>query len=256
MVDTKKYLNRKNFYEKLLTVYGKNPVLEALKNPEVIFHKIHIAQTKKITDFNKNILEIAEKRGIEVISHTRKSLSRISKNINQDQGIAADLQFANHHLFPDFINFMPKNNFTLIALDGITNPQNLGMIIRSVTASPSYGILLPNKGNAALSPLVVKASAGTIFKSTLIKCNSLEEAIPRLRDEGVSICALSGVRGTSISEFKIKSPVVYVLGNETTGVSKSVSDLCTHQIKIPMSNGVESLNVSVVAALLAFNACF
>ena len=149
-----------------------------------------------------------------------------------------------------------KNNFTLIALDGITNPQNLGMIIRSVTASPSYGILLPNKGNAALSPLVVKASAGTIFKSTLIKCNSLEEAIPRLRDEGVSICALSGVGGTSISEFKIKSPVVYVLGNETTGVSKSVSDLCTHQIKIPMSNGVESLNVSVVAALLAFNACF
>ena len=256
MVDTKKYLNRKNFYEKLLTVYGKNPVLEALKNPEVIFHKIHIAQTKKITDFNKNILEIAEKRGIEVISHTRKSLSRISKNINQDQGIAADLQFDNHHLFTDFINFMPKNNFTLIALDGITNPQNLGMIIRSVTASPSYGILLPNKGNAALSPLVVKASAGTIFKSTLIKCNSLEEAIPRLRNEGVSICALSGAGGTSISEFKIKSPVVYVLGNETTGVSKSVSDLCTHQIKIPMSNGVESLNVSVVAALLAFNACF
>jgi 23S rRNA (guanosine2251-2'-O)-methyltransferase len=115
---------------------------------------------------------------------------------------------------------------------------------------------LPNKGNAALSPLVIKASAGTLFKSTLIKCNSLEEAIPRLRDKGVMTCALSGAGKTSISEFKIESPVVYVLGNETTGVSKSVSDLCTYQIKIPMSGGVESLNVSVVAALLAFNTSF
>jgi 23S rRNA (guanosine2251-2'-O)-methyltransferase len=256
VVDTKEYLSRKNFYEKFLTIYGKNPVLEALKNPDIIFHKIHIAQTKKITDFSKTIIKVAEERGIEVISHTRKSLSRISKNINQDQGIAADLYFDNHHLFPDFMNSMPKNNFTLIALDGVTNPQNLGMIIRSVTASPCYGILLPNKGNAALSPLVIKASAGTLFKSTLIKCNSLEEAIPRLRDKGVMTCALSGAGKTSISEFKIESPVVYVLGNETTGVSKSVSDLCTYQIKIPMSRGVESLNVSVVAALLAFNTSF
>ena len=115
---------------------------------------------------------------------------------------------------------------------------------------------MPNKGNAALSPLVIKASAGTLFKSTLIKCNSLEEAIPRLRDKGGMTCALSGAGKTSISEFKIESPVVYVLGNETTGVSKSVSDLCTYQIKIPMSGGVESLNVSVVAALLAFNTSF
>ena len=168
MSDKKEYLQRKKFYEKLLTIYGKNPVLEALDNSEVIFHRIHLSDTKKLTDFKKNIIEIAKKRKIELVHHTRQSLSRISRNINQDQGVAADLEIKNYHLFDDFIKSIPNGNFTLIALDGITNPQNLGMIIRSVTASPSYGVLIPSKGIAAISPLVIKASAGTLFKSTII----------------------------------------------------------------------------------------
>ncbi|MAD57536.1 MAG: 23S rRNA (guanosine(2251)-2'-O)-methyltransferase RlmB [Porticoccus sp.] len=256
LTDSEHYIDRKNFYEKLLTIYGKKPVLEALENPEITFYRLHIAQTKKISDFNKNIITIAKKRGVEIVHHTRQSLSRISKNINQDQGVAADLKFDNHYLFTDFMHSMPEKNFILIALDGITNPQNLGMIIRSVTASPSFGLLLPNKGNAALSPLVIKASAGAIFKSTLIKCCSLESVLPILRDKGFAICALSGKGSTTISEFKTDSSVVYVLGNETKGISKSVSRLCTHQIKIPMNNQVESLNVSVVASLVAFHPCF
>ena len=253
MSDKKEYLQRKKFYEKLLTIYGKNPVLEALDNSEVIFHRIHLSDTKKHTDFKKNIIEIAKKREIELVHHTRQSLSRISRNINQDQGVAADLEIKNYHLFDDFIKSIPDGNFTLIALDGITNPQNLGMIIRSVTASPSYGVLLPSKGIAAISPLVIKASAGTLFKSTIIRCSTLEEALPKLMNLGVKACALTSDGNVSINKFKNVSPIVYVLGNETKGVSEAVRKLCLHQIRIPMNSGVESLNVSVTAALLAFH---
>lgn len=256
MADTKEHLKRKHFYDKLLTIYGKKPVLEALEDPSINFFRLHLTETKKPGDFEKKIINLAEKRGIEIARHTRQSLSRISRNINQDQGIAADLEYHNYQLFDNFIIKIPKGNFTLIALDGITNPQNLGMIIRSVAASPCYGILLPSKGTAAISPLVIKASAGALFKSTLIHCDTLEEALPELKNLGVETCTLSADGKTPINEFKIKSPVVYVLGNETTGVSEDIRNICSRQIRIPMNNGVESLNVAVAAALLAFHSLF
>ena len=256
MADTKEHLKRKHFYVFLLTIYGKNPVLEALKDPNITFFRLHLTEANKPRDFEKKIIDLAEKRGIEIVSHTRQSLSRISRNINQDQGVAADLEYRNYQLFDDFITKIPKGNFTLIALDGITNPQNLGMIIRSVAASPCFGILLPSRGTAAISPLVIKASAGALFKSTIIHCDTLEKALPELKNLGVEACVLSADGKTLINDFKTGSPVIYVLGNETTGVSQAIKNICSRQIRIPMNNGVESLNVAVTAALLAFHSLF
>ncbi|MBQ0713481.1 MAG: RNA methyltransferase, partial [Porticoccus sp.] len=113
-------------------------------------------------------------------------------------------------------------------------------------------ILLPRQGTAAISALVIKASAGTLFKSTLIHCDSLEQALPQLTKQGATCCTLSSHSKQSLSEFQVTTPIIYVLGNETEGVSKKVNNLCTAQVRIPMSNGVESLNVAVTAALLAF----
>ena len=84
----------------------------------------------------------------------------------------------------------------------------------------------------------------------------MEEALPELKNLGVETCTLSADGKTPINEFKIKSPVVYVLGNETTGVSEDIRNICSRQIRIPMNNGVESLNVAVAAALLAFHSLF
>lgn len=236
----------------MLTIYGRKPVLEALENPEIPCYRLHLADSNKPGGIIKQIIMMAEKRGVEIVYHNRQELSRISRNSKQDQGVAADLKCQHHQLFEDFIANPPKGSYSLIALDGITNPQNLGMIIRSVTASPCFGLLLPIKGTAAISPLVIKASAGTLFKSTLIHCENLEQALPTLKNIGVKCCTLSSHSKLSIAEFKTESPVVYVLGNETEGVSKTVSRLCTEHIRIPMNNGVESLNVAVTAALLAF----
>ncbi|PCJ92996.1 MAG: 23S rRNA (guanosine(2251)-2'-O)-methyltransferase RlmB [Porticoccaceae bacterium] len=256
MTDTPEHLQRKRFYDRLLTIYGRKPVLEALLNPEIPCYRLHLADSNKPGGIIKQIITLAEQRGVEIVHHSRQALSRISRNSKQDQGVAADLECPNHQLFDDFIASPPKGNYSLIALDGITNPQNLGMIIRSVTASPCCGILLPQKGTAAISPLVIKASAGTLFKSTLIHCDSLEQALPKLKKIGAQCCTLSSHSKQTISEFQVQAPVVYVLGNETEGVSKTVSALCTHHIQIPMNNGVESLNVAVTASLLAFRSVF
>jgi 23S rRNA (guanosine2251-2'-O)-methyltransferase len=256
VTDSNNHLQRKRFYDRLLTIYGRKPVLEALENPEIPCYRVHLADSNKPSGIMKQIIALAEKRGTEIVYHNRQELSRISRNGKQDQGVAADLECQQHQLFDDFISHPPSGEFSLIALDGITNPQNLGMIIRSVTASPCFGILLPKKGTAAISPLVIKASAGTLFKSTLIHCESLQHALPRLADMGVKCCTLSSHSKQIIGDFHPKSPVVYVLGNETEGVSQSVSDLCTEHLCIPMSNGVESLNVAVTASLLAFKDSF
>ncbi|MEH6466257.1 MAG: RNA methyltransferase [Porticoccus sp.] len=250
--DKSDHLQRKRFFDRLLTIYGRKPVIEALENMDIPCYRIHLADSNKPGGIIKQIINMAEKRGVEVAYHSRQELSRISRNGKQDQGVAADLECPNHQLLDDFLANPPQENYSLIALDGITNPQNLGMIIRSVTASPCHGILLPKQGTAAISALVIKASAGTLFKSTLIHCDSLEQALPQLKKLGATCCTLSSHSKQSLSELQVSSPVVYVLGNETAGVSQKINDLCTVQVRIPMSNGVESLNVAVTAALLAF----
>jgi 23S rRNA (guanosine2251-2'-O)-methyltransferase len=143
-------------------------------------------------------------------------------------------------------------NFKLIALDGIQNPQNLGMIIRSCAASKIDGIILPKKSSAKISPLVVKASAGTLFKLPIFYCNSLEDILPKLND--VKIYSLSSHANKTIYELKKSDKTIYILGNESDGVSPEVEKLCNDSLSIPMQRGVESLNVAVTASLLAFMA--
>jgi len=135
----------------------------------------------------------------------------------------------------------------------VTNPQNLGMIIRSVTASPAYGLLLPSKGSAALSPLVIKASAGTAFKGNILSCNDLEKTLQEFQKRGFKLCTLTSYNAKPIIEFDSNEPTIFILGNETHGVRQSIMDMSDYRISIPMNNGVESLNVAVPAALVAFN---
>ena len=140
----------------------------------------------------------------------------------------------------------------LLALDGITNPQNLGMIIRSAAAGAIDGILLPRKGTATLGPLVIKASAGTLYRAPLLLCASLPEALRQCQEHGAQVCTLDAGATRSLFEHRGQDFCVYVLGNETEGVSSQVNKLADVRLSIPMRNGVESLNVAVTASLIAY----
>ncbi|WP_101757124.1 RNA methyltransferase [Oceanicoccus sp. KOV_DT_Chl] len=253
MTDSSAYQQKKAFFDNLLTIYGRKPVLEALQDNSLNIYKLHLADSNKAGGIVAEIVALAEQRQIEIQWHDRKALSRISRNSKQDQGVAADIQVAKHQSVDEFIHHRkPDQPFNLIALDSITNPQNLGMIIRSVCAGSVDGLIIPRKGCAALSPLVIKASVGTLFKTRLLHCDDLATALQELKQQQTSICTLSSHAKQSLFDYKPKQSVVYVLGNETEGVSANISKIADQQLRIPMNNGVESLNVAITAALIAF----
>jgi len=248
--DSAEYLEKKRFFDKVLTIYGRNAVLEALQDTNISIHKLHLSKSNKDAPVLDQIRSLAEERNIEIKYHDKQSLSRISKNAKQDQGVALDIIL---EYFGDEKDFISKNiNYRIIALDGVTNPQNLGMIIRSCAAGNIDAILLPTKGAAQISPLVIKASAGTLFKMPIIKTSDLKKTLKSFKKEGADIYTLSSHASQSYKEENYGNKTIFVLGNESEGVSKEVEALCNESIAIPMQREVESLNVAITAALLAF----
>jgi 23S rRNA (guanosine2251-2'-O)-methyltransferase len=250
MQDSKEYLAKKAFFDKVLTIYGRNAVMEALEDKAVTIHKLHLSKSNKDADVLEKMKSIAKKREIEVKYHDKQSLSHISKNAKQDQGVALDIVLEH---FGDEEGFMQSHkSYRILALDGISNPQNLGMIIRSCAAGNVDAILLPTKGAAQISPLVIKASAGTLFKMPIIKTTNLKKTLESFKSEGADIYSLSSYASHSYKEQSYTNKTIFVLGNESEGVSQAVESICTESIAIPMKRGVESLNVAVTASLLAF----
>lgn len=251
--DSDEYKNKKAFFNSLLTVYGRKPVLEALQANAIQPIRLHLSQRNRSASIIDQIIELAAGMGTEVCYHSPEALARISKNARQDQGVALDLRCPNFQSLEEFLE-APRASNCVIALDRITNPQNLGMIIRSVTASTASALLVPRKGCAPLNSLVIKASAGTLFRAPIVQTGDLVETLMNCRKAGFQIASLALNAAESALEFQAKAPTIFVLGNETDGISNEISELCDVSLRIPMERGVESLNVAVTAALIAFTA--
>lgn len=245
--DSQEYKNKKLFFEKIITLYGRNVVIEALQDPAISVYKLHMSSSNKTDGAISTILSLAKKRDLEISYHDKNALSRISKNAKQDQGVAIDIITQS---YKNAREIEQLRAFRLIALDGIQNPQNLGMIIRSCAAGNIDGVILPKKSSAKISPLVIKASAGTLFKLPIYFCDSLEDILPKLSN--TKIYALSSHAKSSIYNLENFDRSIFVLGNESDGVSAEVLRMCNSSVSIPMKRGVESLNVAVTASLIAF----
>ena len=250
MKDSAEYLAKKSFFDKIITIYGRNAVLEVLEDQTIKIHKLHLSDSNKSVAQLDKMSSIAKKRGIEIAYHDKKGLSRISKNAKQDQGVALDIVLE-HTLSED--EFLERHNsFRVIALDGIQNPQNLGMIIRSAAAGSIDALILPTKNSAQISPLVIKASVGTLFKLPIIKSKNFIKTLDKFKDNNSKLFALSSHVDRNYKEESYPSKTVFILGNESEGVSSEVEKISDIFISIPMKRGVESLNVAVTASLLAF----
>ena len=237
----------------MITLYGRKPVLEILLDPEASIFRLHLAESNQRGDTITQIRMLAQERDIDIITHPKEALSRISKNARQDQGVAIDIAPPKYQS----VEQLSDNAGQLLALDGITNPQNLGMIVRSVAASPMNGLLLPKKGCAKIDPLVHKASAGTLIKSSIYHCPTIESGLKSLRSKGYQLIGLSGGVDRSLGDIgNANGKIVFVLGNETTGISEPVLALCDELACIPLESGVESINVAMAATLVAFRSTF
>jgi 23S rRNA (guanosine2251-2'-O)-methyltransferase len=233
----------------LLTIYGRNAVLEALQNKELKIYALHLSTSNKASFKLDKIISLAKKRDILIKYHPKDKLSYISKNKRQDQGVALDIIFNQLKQ----INYLKDlKSFRVLALDGITNPQNLGMIIRSAAAGNIDAILLQKKGNASLvSPLTIKASVGAIFKIPIIEVTSLVNTLKSLKNS-CEIITLDSNAKEDLKNLQLSKKTVFVLGNETNGVSKDIISISSKNVRIKMNRGVESLNVAVTAALISF----
>ena len=236
----------------ILTVYGRNAVFEALSDTSILCQRLHWASSNKTSASTDRILSAAARRDVPVRDHTRETLARISKNGKQDQGVALDIHCPGFGTLEALAEEIPKKSLRLLALDGITNPQNVGMILRSATAAGIDGVLYPKKGVASLGPLVIKASAGTAFHAPIVTCGDLQEALKKLKLAGFCVATLDGAADRSAFDYAPQTGTVFVLGGETDGVSKASSELATVRLKIPMAPAIESLNVAVTASLIAF----
>lgn len=247
------YADKKAAFSRLLTIFGRKPVLEALQDPAVEFHRLHLADSNRSAGIVQEIEQLAAARNIEVVRHTRVELGRISRNQRQDQGVAADLALPNYGTSEDFIKLSASTSFELLALDGVTNPQNVGMIIRSVCASPLDGLLYPRKGCAPIDGLVIKASAGTLFRTPLLRCDNLANTLRDFKSIGTRVIGLNPDPSLpELDTFDAGPRAIFVLGNESSGMSAGVAATCDTLVRIPMYRDVESLNVSASATLVAF----
>jgi len=246
------YSEKKAFFDGMLTVYGRKPVLETLRNEALVCHALHLSESNRDAGIVTEIRQQAERLGVPVKFHSREALARISRNGKQDQGVAVDVVCPSFCNLEEYLARPAQHPRRLLALDGITNPQNLGMIIRSAAAGAIDGIILPRKGTAALGPLGIKSSAGTVYRAPLLHCDALAEALRQCQKQGAQVCTLAAQARHSLFEYRTTDFCVYVLGNETDGVSAEVSALADVSVSIPMRNGVESLNVAVAASLIAY----
>ena len=140
MQDSIAYQNKKASLTKILTIYGRNAILEALQDSNVLPLKLHLSTSNQKAPVLEEMQEMA-KRNAEICFHDKLALSRISKNAKQDQGVALDIKMDS---FVDEDSFLANNiNYSIIALDGVSNPQNLGMIIRSAAAGNIDAIMCP-----------------------------------------------------------------------------------------------------------------
>lgn len=259
--DDNSYAARRAKFRRQLTIYGRKAVLEALLDPTLDCRTLHLADSNRPGRALNELLDAADRRGVARRDHSREALSRISRNGRQDQGVALDIACPRMRELTDYLAALDKpagpdagDPQRLIALDGVTNPQNLGMVLRSATAAGVTGILHADRGNPALGPLVIKTSAGTLFRAPVLRCARIDEAARACVSAGFQLYRLQAGGSTNLFTARFAARALFVLGGESEGLSAALQSLPGEDLHIPMAAGVESLNVAVSAALVAYAA--
>ena len=232
--------------EELLTIYGRMPVLEALQGDHVTVAAVFVARNAR-GDSVDAIVGAAAARDVKVQHVSPERISRISGNSRHDQGVAAEVVAPGLQTLDEWLSTATAA-FRLFVLDGLTNPSNVGMVIRVAVAAGFDGVVVPRAGVAELGPLVIKASAGVAFNATLLRSDTVLDAVVALREAGTTVVGLAGDAPTTIYDLALPDRIAFVLGSETSGISVQVDELAA----IPLQGGVESLNVATAAAVTAF----
>jgi 23S rRNA (guanosine2251-2'-O)-methyltransferase len=242
--------NKRNFDD---WVWGKHSVFEVL-NSERAINRIWC--TSEIFSSEKFYILLKELKSngvlIEEVSWSR--ISQLTFGASH-QGIALQLAYSNTISLDKLINLSKNNssNPIILALDGITDPHNVGAIIRSAEAFDCKGIIIPQRRSAGLTGTVAKVAAGALEYLPVSRVINLNRSLQELKKNGFQVIGLSGDSQLAISKFHEKSPLVVVIGSEDKGISMLTRKKCDFLLSIPLKGKTSSLNASVAAAISLFH---
>jgi 23S rRNA (guanosine2251-2'-O)-methyltransferase len=231
-------------------IYGINPLLEVLKDQGKVIIKLVIASGRG-GDSIREIMELARRARIPVKFRDRDYLDRQTggKSHQGVIGFAQDFAYvtvddiiANRH--EEF-----RNNLVLI-LDGITDPQNLGSLIRTAHCFGANGVIIPKDRSASITATVMKASSGTAGYTPVAMEVNLSNTIAYLKDKGFWIYGADAEKGENIRTMDYRGHVAVVMGSEGKGIRPLIKKKCDFFISVPMRGKIDSLNVSVAAGII------
>jgi len=242
--------NKKNFDD---WIWGKHSVYEAFVNERAINR---IWCTSEIFSSEKFyiLLKDLKSKGVLVEEVSWNRLSQLTCGASH-QGVALQLACSKTLSLLDLIKLSKNNsaNPIILALDGITDPHNVGAIIRSAEAFDCKGMIIPQRRSAGLTGTVAKVAAGALEHLPVSRVVNLNRALDELKKNGFMIVGLSGDGPFSISKFHEKTPLVLIVGSEDKGISLLTQKKCDFLLRIPLKGKTSSLNASVAAAISLFH---
>ncbi|MBN6035048.1 23S rRNA (guanosine(2251)-2'-O)-methyltransferase RlmB [Amycolatopsis sp. 195334CR] len=232
-------------------IAGRNPVVEALR-ADVPATALYVALNIDADDRVTEAVRLAGDKGISILEIPREELDR-KTNRAMHQGLGLQVPpFEYAH--PDDLLVAARDSGEpplLVALDGVTDPRNLGAVIRSAAAFGAHGVVLPGRRSAGMTAVAWRTSAGTAAKLPVAMATNLTRQLKSWAADGLMIVGLDADGSMDIDELNLATdPLVVVLGSEGRGLSRLVRETCDATVSIPMAAGVESLNASVAAGVL------
>jgi 23S rRNA (guanosine2251-2'-O)-methyltransferase len=231
-------------------VTGRNAVLEGLR-ARIPATTVYIASRMEVDDRIREILSIANHRDIPVLEVMRPELDRLTGGDLLHQGIALATK---PYEYAHPMDLLQKPGTPLVvALDGVTDPRNLGAIIRSVAAFGGDGVVLPQRRSVGVTPAAWRASAGAIARVPVAMASNLAQTITAYKQAGVFVIGLDGGGDVALPAFELADrPLLVVAGSEGQGLSRLVRELCDQIVSIPIGRATESLNASVATSIALY----
>ncbi len=232
-------------------VAGRNSVVEALR-ADVPATTMYVAGRIDSDDRVREALKTATERGIPILETPRGELDRLTDGAVH-QGLALQVPPYEYVHHGDLVNPQAPGIPLLVALDGITDPRNLGAVIRSVAAFGGHGVVLPERRSAGMTASAWKTSAGAAARVPVAKVANLTRALEELKRAGFFILGLDMDGDVELPGLQLATePIVIVVGSEGKGLSRLVSETCDQIVSIPMSSSVESLNAGIAAGVTLY----
>ncbi len=231
-------------------IYGKHSVAEALISMPEIVRKIFVAQTME----DPKLRALIRDSGVPTERlDLRKVTSQVEGNAPH-QGVIAQISAGSLGMpFEAFNkNFKPDTDTLLVLMGEVTDPHNVGAIVRSAAAFGASAVLAPQKKQAHLTPAAIRASAGMAFRVPFVILENTQQAISELKEKGMKVHGLSGDGKKPVTAEKFGTPTILVLGNEGEGIPGYAKAVCDQFLSIPMHPDCESLNVASAAAVAMY----